>query len=155
MTKEEKIVLALSLIEQTKRDLAAIAAQVDKSLVTRMETNLEMVADLITGKYNATEGAAAAQTADDYRALVCVFLLGGNDHHNTVIATDAVSWAEYQRLRTTPPDPIALPAPILLGRHALRLPTCRVIATHCPFFSLLTIQISPLICARPRVEPIE
>ena len=63
----------------------------------------------------ATIGAAAAQTADDYRALVCVFLLGGNDHHNTVIATDAVSWAEYQRLRTTPPDPIALPAPGAAG----------------------------------------
>ena len=63
----------------------------------------------------ATIGAAAAQAADDYRALVCVFLLGGNDHHNTVIATDAVSWAEYQRLRTTPPDPIALPAPGAAG----------------------------------------
>lgn len=59
MTKEEKIVLALSLIEQTKSDLAAITEQADKSLVTRMRTNLEMVADLITGKYNATEGAAA------------------------------------------------------------------------------------------------
>jgi len=59
MTKEEKIVLALSLIEQTKSDLAAIAAQVDKSLVTRMATNLEMVADLVTGKYNGEE----AQTA--------------------------------------------------------------------------------------------
>ena len=59
MTKEEKIVLALSLIEQTKSDLAAIAAQVDKSLVTRMTTNLEMVADLVTGKYNGEE----AQTA--------------------------------------------------------------------------------------------
>jgi uncharacterized protein (DUF1501 family) len=59
----------------------------------------------------ATIGAAAAQTADDYRALVCVFFFGGNDHHNTVIATDPASWSEYQRLRSTPPDPIALPAP--------------------------------------------
>ncbi len=63
----------------------------------------------------ATIGAAAAQTADDYRALVCVFFFGGNDHHNTVLATDAVSWAEYQRLRATPPDPIALPAPGAAG----------------------------------------
>ncbi|RPH67627.1 MAG: DUF1501 domain-containing protein [Burkholderiales bacterium] len=59
----------------------------------------------------ATIGAAAAQAVDDYRALVCVFFFGGNDHHNTVLATDAASWAEYQRLRATPPDPIALPAP--------------------------------------------
>lgn len=63
----------------------------------------------------ATVGAAAAQTADDYRALVCVFLFGGNDHHNTVIATDTASWNEYQRLRATPPDPIALPAPGAAG----------------------------------------
>ncbi|MCO5106303.1 MAG: DUF1501 domain-containing protein [Burkholderiaceae bacterium] len=63
----------------------------------------------------ATIGAAAAQTADDYRALVCVFFFGGNDHHNTVIATDTASWSEYQRLRATPPDPIALPAPGAAG----------------------------------------
>jgi uncharacterized protein (DUF1501 family) len=63
----------------------------------------------------ATIGAAAAQTADDYRALVCVFLFGGNDHHNMVLATDSASWAEYVRLRSTPPDPIALPAPGATG----------------------------------------
>ena len=28
-------------------------------------------------------GDAAAQTADDYKALVCVFLQGGNDNWNT------------------------------------------------------------------------
>jgi uncharacterized protein (DUF1501 family) len=58
----------------------------------------------------ASIGAAAAQTADDYRALVCVFMFGGNDHHNMVLATDNTSWAEYVRLRSTAPDPIALPA---------------------------------------------
>jgi len=63
----------------------------------------------------ATIGAAAAQTAGDYRALVCVFFFGGNDHHNTVIATDSASWNEYQRLRSTPPDPIALPPPGATG----------------------------------------
>ncbi|GMV02755.1 MAG: DUF1501 domain-containing protein [Burkholderiaceae bacterium] len=63
----------------------------------------------------ATIGAAAAQTADDYRALVCVFFFGGNDHHNTVIATDTASWSEYLRLRATPPDPIALAAPGAAG----------------------------------------
>ena len=63
----------------------------------------------------ATVGAAAAQTASDYRALVCLFMFGGNDHSNTVLATDAASWAEYQRLRSTPPDPIALPPPGAAG----------------------------------------
>lgn len=44
--------------------------------------------------------AAAAQTAD-YKALVCVFLAGGNDHNNTVIATDPNSWAGYLAARNT------------------------------------------------------
>jgi len=46
--------------------------------------------------------AASAQTSsdDDYKALVCVFLQGGNDHANSVLATDPESWATYQSLRT-------------------------------------------------------
>ena len=49
-----------------------------------------------------TMGSAAAQTApSDYKALVCLFLFGGNDHNNTVLATDSTSWSEYTRIRTT------------------------------------------------------
>jgi uncharacterized protein (DUF1501 family) len=33
----------------------------------------------------ATLGEAAAATATDYKALVCIFLYGGNDHANTVV----------------------------------------------------------------------
>ncbi|MRW86272.1 DUF1501 domain-containing protein [Pseudoduganella sp. FT26W] len=44
---------------------------------------------------------AAAQTAGDYKALVCLFMMGGNDAFNTVLATDSTSWNEYQRLRST------------------------------------------------------
>ncbi|GAA4029481.1 DUF1501 domain-containing protein [Actimicrobium antarcticum] len=60
----------------------------------------------------ATIGAAAAQTAPaDYKAIICLFMAGGNDHVNTVLATDPTSWAEYQRLRTTSDtDSIALPS---------------------------------------------
>jgi uncharacterized protein (DUF1501 family) len=48
----------------------------------------------------ATLAAASAQTAaDDYKALVCVFLYGGNDHFNTVIPYDNASYAEYQKAR--------------------------------------------------------
>ncbi|MDH4189703.1 MAG: DUF1501 domain-containing protein [Betaproteobacteria bacterium] len=43
--------------------------------------------------------AAAATLNADYKALVCVFLGGGNDHNNTVIATDAASWSGYQAAR--------------------------------------------------------
>ena len=48
----------------------------------------------------ATMTAAAAADDDEYKALVCVFLLGGNDHANTVLATDPQSWASYHQLRS-------------------------------------------------------
>lgn len=65
----------------------------------------------------ATIGAAAAQSApSDYKAIVCLFMSGGNDHGNTVLATDPGSWAEYVRYRATPDaDSIALPAVGLNG----------------------------------------
>ncbi len=42
---------------------------------------------------------AAAQTATDYKAIVCVYLYGGNDYANTLVPYDAASYAEYQKLR--------------------------------------------------------
>ncbi len=56
-------------------------------------------------------GQAAAQTATDYRALVCVFLFGGNDSFNMVLPTDAASWQAYSSVRNQAPDSIALLAP--------------------------------------------
>ncbi len=46
-------------------------------------------------------GEAAAQSAptDDYKALVCVFLYGGNDHDNTFVPYDTGSHNVYQALR--------------------------------------------------------
>ncbi|PHV04597.1 hypothetical protein CSQ96_24915 [Janthinobacterium sp. BJB412] len=78
----------------------------------------------------AAMGNAAAENAGDYKALVCLFLNGGNDHANTVLATDSASWSEYTRVRATgEASAIALPAvgaprgvlPIVpLGGHAGR-----------------------------------
>ena len=42
---------------------------------------------------------ALAQSGSDYRALVCVFLFGGNDSNNTVIPTDDASYTAYQSAR--------------------------------------------------------
>lgn len=53
---------------------------------------------------------AAAAGATDYKAIVCLFLNGGNDHFNTVLATDSTSWNEYRRVRATADSgAIALP----------------------------------------------
>jgi uncharacterized protein (DUF1501 family) len=57
----------------------------------------------------ALMSAAHAQTPG-YRALVCIFLAGGNDSANMVLATDPTSWDAYVKARSTPPQPIALPA---------------------------------------------
>lgn len=56
----------------------------------------------------AAMNTAAAQTAGDYKALVCIFLAGGNDGHNTVLATDSDSWGRYWTARNTGSSPIAL-----------------------------------------------
>ncbi|CAH0350309.1 DUF1501 domain-containing protein [Aquabacterium sp. CECT 9606] len=45
------------------------------------------------------EAAAATSGNDDYKALVCVFLNGGNDHGNTVIPCDASSYLAYANAR--------------------------------------------------------
>ena len=43
--------------------------------------------------------AAAFSTVQDYKALVCVFLYGGNDHGNTLIPFDATNYARYSAIR--------------------------------------------------------
>jgi uncharacterized protein (DUF1501 family) len=47
----------------------------------------------------AALGEAAAATATDYKALVCVFLYGGNDYANTVVTFDPASYAQYATVR--------------------------------------------------------
>lgn len=50
--------------------------------------NLSMIGD-----------AAAATDPNDYKALVCVFLYGGNDYGNTLIPVDSTNYAAYARIR--------------------------------------------------------
>ncbi len=54
--------------------------------------------------------AARAQTASDYKALVCVFLAGGNDANNTVVPIDTAGYANYAQVRAD----LALPQAQLL-----------------------------------------
>jgi uncharacterized protein (DUF1501 family) len=59
----------------------------------------------------ASLNTAVAQTAPDYKAIVCLFLYGGNDSSHMVLRTDATSFDEYTRLRSVAPESIALKAP--------------------------------------------
>jgi uncharacterized protein (DUF1501 family) len=58
--------------------------------------------------------AAAAGAPADYKALVCVFLYGGNDYGNTLVPYDAASYAKYQGMRPTLAYTQAALAPTLL-----------------------------------------
>ena len=69
-------------------------------------------------------GSAAAQTAADYRAVVCLFMYGGNDAFNMVLPIDNASWNAYSTTRSsiallsqgTPPNAGAAPgSPERLG----------------------------------------
>lgn len=44
---------------------------------------------------------ASAANATGYKALVCVFLYGGNDYANTLVPYDTSNYALYQQLRPT------------------------------------------------------
>lgn len=44
-------------------------------------------------------GRVAAADAQDYKALVCVFFYGANDHYNTIVPYDLTNHREYLRLR--------------------------------------------------------
>ena len=55
--------------------------------------------------------AAGAQTATDYKCLVCIDLTGGNDQSNTVIPTSDSGYASYQAGRPT----LALARDTILG----------------------------------------
>jgi uncharacterized protein (DUF1501 family) len=58
--------------------------------------------------------AAAAGAPADYKALVCVFLYGGNDYGNTLAPYDGASYAKYQGMRPTLAYTQAQLAPTLL-----------------------------------------
>lgn len=51
-----------------------------------------------------------AQTPSNYKALVCVFLFGGNDANNTLIQFDTAGYANYSTIR----GPLAIPQSQLL-----------------------------------------
>jgi uncharacterized protein (DUF1501 family) len=54
---------------------------------------------------------AMAQSSQDYKALVCVFLFGGNDANNMIVPFDSAGYANYSKIRAG----LALPQNQLLS----------------------------------------
>jgi uncharacterized protein (DUF1501 family) len=95
----------------------------------------------------AAVNSAAAQVAPTgYRALVCIFLFGGNDSHNMVLATDGDTWGRYFAARNTGQDPIALmppgTAPAAVG--SVSPVTGRTVSRQTPEFLGGVLPITPL-----------
>jgi len=64
----------------------------------------------LIGALADTSGPHAAGTAPDFKALVCLFLAGGNDANNLIVPNDAAGYAAYATARGA----LALPqAPLL------------------------------------------
>jgi uncharacterized protein (DUF1501 family) len=57
---------------------------------------------------------ALAQSATDYKALVCIYLFGGNDSNNTLVQFDTKGYANYSSVR----GPLAIPQSQLLQLSA-------------------------------------
>jgi uncharacterized protein (DUF1501 family) len=62
----------------------------------------------------AAIGAASAQASPAYRAIVCLFFYGGNDHTNTFLPYDQASYDQYFASR----DTIAIPRDAALAATA-------------------------------------
>src|SRR5882724_7214903 len=58
---------------------------------------------------------ASAAPASDYKALVCIFLFGGNDGHNTVVPLNGANYNNYKVNRAG----LALPLNQLLPINTL------------------------------------
>ncbi len=61
-------------------------------------SSMGMVAPLALN-LSAITRAAAQSAGSGYKALVCIYLNGGNDAFNTVLATDSTSWTHYTTQR--------------------------------------------------------
>ncbi len=70
----------------------------------QLSASFGMIAAL--GRFNLTEAAQAP----DYKALVCVFMFGGNDGHNLVVPLAGAQYSAYQTARGA----LALPTNQLL-----------------------------------------
>ena len=82
--------------------------------------------------------AAAAGTPSDYKALVCVFMYGGNDYANTLVPYDNARYAVYQSNRSAIALAQAALTPTLLN-PSLALPGGAQYALAPPLSPLLPV----------------
>jgi uncharacterized protein (DUF1501 family) len=98
----------------------------------------------------AAMSSHSAAAATDYRAIVCVYLQGGNDGHGTLIATETDSFAAFTQARSGA-EGLAYPMSQLLpiapvtpqsGRSFALNPTSRGYRTS---LTLDAVHLSPIL----------
>ncbi len=97
--------------------------------------------------------AAAATSPGDYKALVCVFLYGGNDHGNTLIPADGTNYAKYASIRSNLAVPQAELAATTLT-PATALPGGMQLALHPSLAPLKTLWDQGRLAAQLNVGPL-
>ncbi len=91
---------------------------------------------------------AQAQAQPGYKALVCVFLYGGNDGMNTVLPTDNLRYAEYARVRAD----LALPQHSLVPIDGTDLGLHPAMAALAPICQAR--KLAPVLNVGPLHEPL-
>src|SRR3984893_9476842 len=74
-------------------------------------------ATLVSGLSKFGLVSALAQGTTDYKALVCIFLFGGNDANNMIVPVDS-QYANYQSIRANLALPQAALLPLQIGGQA-------------------------------------
>jgi uncharacterized protein (DUF1501 family) len=108
----------------------------------------------------ASIAAASAQSAGSYKALVCVFLYGGNDAHNTVVPYDTASYQTYANARpglaweqATELTPLAPDVALPGGRQvALPAPLAPLAALFGAGQCAILANVGPLVVPTDRVS---
>ena len=62
--------------------------------------------------------SAMAQGSSDYKALVCIFLFGGNDANNLIVPIDTAGYTNYQTIRSNLAISKASLLPLQIGSQA-------------------------------------
>lgn len=100
--------LSATGIVSTIWDLRLVNAAAAASLPTAMELKA-------AAKKKQQQGGATPAAATDYKALVCLFLFGGNDGNNLLIPTDSTTYSQYATARGV----LAVPSGSAIGLNPL------------------------------------
>jgi uncharacterized protein (DUF1501 family) len=75
-------------------------------------------ASMVSGLSKFGLVSALAQGTADYKALVCIFLFGGNDANNMIVPIDSAGYANYQSIRANLALSQASLLPLQIGGQA-------------------------------------